>query len=448
MTEPPGLSPVHRIIETYSRAVEALGLGVPPLFVERWAVAVHQALSSRAREFHTHQHVLELVRDADAIETLAALYHDIVYVQVDLDVPTHYAELLGPLVERDRSIDHGWRLLPHCGEDPTARDVMAIFGCKPGQILTPFTGLNELASGLVAAKELEGVLTREQILAVLACIEASIPFRDGEAVQLRDRLTALGLSAEEIGVMVRRATRLSNNDVGNFADPDPARFLDNTWKLLPETNPSLHTPTTYSIRDYRVALMKMEGFLSKLPPERVFHTWGGEPSAQEHERRIAAAARNIDLAVRYMRCKLYSSSVVEALAYESGGDGPLPYFIGGTPDFPGATMKRLENFLPEPTPVRDDLLDPVMRQLLQGGRSTSSSFDIAPSPVADFLYVSLGEPRLIKGFTEAKTLWDNTISPRVFLSLQPREAMIAIAKACCEMAPTRAGALIELMKLL
>lgn len=448
MSDAPGLSPVHRIIECYSRAVEALGLGVPPLFIERWAVAVHQALSSRAREFHTHQHVLELVRDADAIETIAALYHDIVYVQVDLDVPTHYAELLRPLLERDPETDHGWRLLPHCGSDPTAKDVLHIFGCKPGQVLTPFTGLNELASGLVAAKELEGVLTREQILAVLACIEASIPFRDGEAVQLRDRLTALGLGAEEIGVMVRRATRLSNNDVGNFADPDPARFLDNTWKLLPETNPSLHTPTTYSVRDYRVALMKMEGFLSKLPPERVFHTWGGEPTQAEHQRRIDAAARNIDLAVRYMRCKLYSSTVVEALAYESGGDGPLPYFIGGTPEVGGPAMKRLEQFLPTPVSAPADQLDPVLRQLLQGGRTTSSSFDIAPSPVADFLYVSLGEPRLMKGFLESKTLWDQKISPRIFLSLQPRTEMLAIATACMEMAPTRSAAISELKKLL
>ncbi len=447
MPEELGLSPVHRIIETYSRAVEALGLGVPPLFIERWAVAVHQALSSRAREFHTHQHVLELVRDADAIETIAALYHDIVYVQVDLDVPTHYAELLRPLVARDTS-EHGWKLLPHCGTDPTAKDVLEVFGFTPGQVLTPFSGLNELASGLVAAKELEGVLTREQILAVVACIEASIPFRDGEAVALRDRLTTLGIRPEDIGVMVRRATRLSNNDVGNFADPDPARFLDNTWKLLPETNPSLHTPTTYSIRDYRVALMKMEGFLSKLPAERVFHTWGGEPSPEEHSKRIAAAANNIQLAVRYMRCKLYSSSVIEALASESGGDGPLPYFIGGNAETPGANMKRIEQFMPTPHVEREDLVDPILRQLLQGGRATNSSFDISPSPLADYLYVALGEARLMKGLQEARTMWDATISPRMFLSLQPREPMLIIAKATGEMAPTRAGALAELMKLL
>jgi hypothetical protein len=448
MAEEAGLSPVHRIISTYSRALEALGLGVPPLFVEKWGVAVHQALSSRAREFHTHQHVLELVRDADAIETLAALYHDIVYVQVDLDVPAHYAELLRPLVQRDDTTPNGWRLLPHCGDDPTARDVLHMFGCSPGQVLTPFTGLNELASGLVAAKELENVLTREQILAVLACIEASIPFRDGEAVQLRDRLLSLGMKPEEVGVMARRATRLSNNDVGNFADPDPARFLDNTWKLLPETNPSLHTPTTYTIKEYRVALMKMERFLATLPPERVFHTWGGEPSPAEHEKRIAAAALNISLAVRYMRAKLYSSTIIEALAIESGGDGPLPYFIGGTPDGSGVPMKRLENFLPELPHVRDDMQDVVLRKLLLGGRATASSFDIAPSPIADFLYVNLGEARLMKGFDEARAFWEGTTSARVFLALQPREGLSAIAHAVSEMAPTRAAAIAELMKLL
>ena len=149
-----------------------------------------------------------------------------------------------------------------------------------------------------------------------------------------------------------------------------------------------------------------------------------------------------------MRAKLYSSSVIEALASESGGDGPLPYFIGGTPDAPGAQMKRLEQFLPTPVAVRPDLLDPVLRQLLQGGRATSSSFDISPSPVADYLYVELGEARMMKGLLEARAMWDATISPRMFLSLQPRATMLAVAKAAGEMAPTRVAALNELMKLL
>jgi hypothetical protein len=104
--------------------------------------------------------------------------------------------------------------------------------------------------------------------------------------------------------------------------------------------------------------------------------------------------------------------------------------------------------MPTPETDREDLLDPVLRQLLQGGRATSSSFDITPSPLADYLYVVMGEARLMKGVQEARTMWDATISPRMFLTLQPREPMMVIAKAAGEMAPTRKSALMELMKLL
>ena len=436
-----GLSPVHRIIETFSNAVTALGLDVPPLFVERWAVSVHQALSSRAREFHTHQHVLDLVRGADAIETIAALYHDIVYVQVDLDVPTHYAQLLSPLLESDQSTQHGWKLLPHAGVDPTARDVLALFGRRPGEVLTPFTGLNELASGLVAAKELEGILSRTQNLAVMACIEASIPFRAHGQMHLESRLAALGVSPEDIGVMVRRATRLSNNDVGNFADPDPARFLDNTWKLLPETNPSLHTPTTYSIRDYRVALMKMEHFLGQLPAEKVFHAWGGEPSTETHRALVEAAARNIGIAVRYMRCKLYATSLVEALANESGGDAPLPYLIGGVQEVGGQKMRRIEDFFPAPVEQDGARRDPLLLRLLRFGRATPSFFDISPSPIAEYLYVSMGEDRMLEGAEQARRMWDHSVTGRQFLQQQPRAEVLAIARATAQMAPTRSAAI-------
>ena len=125
-----------------------------------------------------------------------------------------------------------------------------------------------------------------------------------------------------------------------------------------------------------------------------------------------------------------------------------PAFIGGTPEPGQPAMKRLELFLPEPVSAPEDQLDPLLRGLLMGGRATSSSFDIAPSPVADFLYVSMGEPRLMKGFQESKAYWEQKISPRIFLSLQPRDEMLAIATACMEMAPTRSKALEELKKLL
>lgn len=426
-------SPVHRIIDALFGAVQGLGLGVPSLFVEKWGVAIHQALSSRAREFHTHQHVLDLTVDADPIETIAALYHDIVYVQVDLGVPPHYNEILEPLISREKD---GWRILPHAAVDPTAKLVLDVFGHQAGQVLTPYNGLNELASGLVAAKEMEGVFSHEQQLALAACIEATIPFRPPEKLVLDARLAALGVQPSERTVMIRRATRLANNDVGNFAEKDPAAFLDNTWKLLPETNPTLHTPNTYTVHEYRVALLKMEGFLSSLAASRVFRMQAGEPSPEEHKRRVDAAARNIALAVRYMRCKLYSTAVVEALAVESGGDAPLDLFMGGVGEPNGARMRRIEQFLPElgtpPEPI-----DTVLQSLLDAGRLNASGFDMSPSPLASFLHMTLGERVMMENVARAREWWAGNSTARAFLDQQPVHTTSAIAQAGANITDTR-----------
>ncbi len=413
--------------------MQALGLGVPPLFVEKWGVAVHQALSSRAREFHTHQHVLDLIVSADPIETVAALYHDVVYVQVDLGVPPHYEAILEPLVSREKD---GWRILPHAGVDPTAKLVLDVFGLAPGQVLTAASGLNELASALVAAKELEGVFSHEQQLAMAACIEATIPFRPQERLQLDARLAALGVGEGLRVEMVRRAVRLANNDVGNFAESNPARFLDNTWKLLPETNPSLHTPNTYTVNEYRVALLKMEGFLSSLPAERVFREQLGEPALEVHRARVEATARNIALAVRYMRCKLYSTAVLEALSVESGGDAPIDLFMGGLGDASGERMRRIEQFLPPPRP-RPGTTEAVLQGLLEAGRLNASAFDLSPSPLASFLHLALGEAAMMEGLVLAREWWAGRSTARAFLEAQPAATTAAIARAGAHITDTR-----------
>ena len=443
MSETPCQSPVHLIIAELSRSVDALELGVPPLFIERWGVALHQALASRAREFHTHQHALDLCVGADPLETIAALYHDTVYVQVDLGLPEHFAGLLAPLIRKEPA---GWRVLPHAGVDLVARDVLAVFGRAPDEVLPPLAGLNELASAFVVVKEFEGLMTRPQLLALAAAIEGTIPFREDQGSALEGRLLRLGIPGPDAAEMVRRAVRLSNSDVGNFAHPDPSFFLDNTWKLLPETNPALHTASTYTVRDYRVALEKMEGFLAQLKPERVFRCWGGEPSAQEHARRVEVARSNIALAVRYLRCKLYSSALVEALASESGGDGPLEYFMGGIPEPGGAPVVRIESFLPPP--ARPQPGDPLLLRLLEGGRVTASSFDIAPSPIASYLCVALGEPAMMEGLTLARLWWGGERSARDFLEAQPRDVVFALAEAASHVAVTRSGALQALLQLM
>ena len=89
-----------------------------------------------------------------------------------------------------------------------------------------------------------------------ACIEQTIPFRAECVPKLHARVASLGFSGDKLEEITERAVRLGNRDVSNFSDNDAARFLDNTWKLLPESNPVLHSPLVYTISDYRRALRR------------------------------------------------------------------------------------------------------------------------------------------------------------------------------------------------
>ena len=423
-------SPVHEIVGALWRALHQLESPAEVGEIERWGFSVHAAMSAPGREFHNHDHVIEIASQGDPLEVIAALYHDAVYIQVDHGPPRSMK------AEMDRVLaatGDGWRVLEH---DVTS-DVLAVFGRKPGDVVTATTGLNELASALVASIQLERALDRDQRIAVAACIEQTIPFRVDPVSELKARLDALGVQDDSA---LRRAVRFGNRDVENFADNDAARFLDNTWKLLPESNPALHSPMVYTVRDYRVALQKMEGFLAQLPAERVFHAYADEPKPEVHARRIARATGNLELAVRYLRAKLYSIALVEAIAEETGGDVPLDYFMGGLKT--STENKRIEQFLPHLASRKD--LDPPLHRLLAEGRASESSFDTKASPLGVFLHETIGEGTMMKGVQAAKRWWAGGSTAAEFLTSQPPQPVAAIARAAANIIDTRRDRLFAL----
>jgi len=259
--------------------------------------------------------------------------------------------------------------------------------------------------------------------------------------ELRARLVKLGIDGKLLEEQVCRAVRLGNRDVDNFADNEPARFLDNTWKLLPESNPALHSPMVYTVRDYRIALQKMESFLAWLPADRVFHTWGDEPKPEVHARRVARTTGNLELAVRYLRAKLYSIGLVEAIAEVSGGDVPLDYFMGPKQAYRGS-LKRIEQFLPQLASAAD--LDPPLHRLLAEGRASESSFDTGPSPVGAFLHQTVGEAAVMKGVDMARRWWAGGGDPGDFLASQPGRPVAAIVRAAANIIDTRRDRLFAL----
>jgi hypothetical protein len=431
-------SPVHEIVNELWRALHELGSPAATGEIERWGFSIHAALSAAGREFHNHDHVIDLVVGSEPLEVIAALYHDAVYIQVDQGPPRSMRDELTSVLAQGAD---GWRVLPSAAA-PVTGDVLHVFGRRVGDVVTPTTGLNELSSALVAAIQLEQALSREQRVVLAACIEQTIPFRVDPVPGLYARLGELGLSGAALDDAIRSAVRVGNRDVENFAENDAARFLDNTWKLLPESNPALHSPMVYTVRDYRVALLKMESFLAWLPAERVFHSWDDEPRPEVHARRVARATGNLELAVRYLRAKLYSIGLVEAIAELTGGDVPVDYFMGGVKSVRRPEMKTIEQFLPALSDADD--LDPPLHRLLAEGRASESSFDTGPSPLGAFLHAAVGDRAMMQGVEAAKRWWAGAGDAAAFLAAQPRPPVAAIARAAANIIDTRRDRLFAL----
>ena len=443
---------VHRTIRLLQEALEQLEVHIPLGDLERIGVMVNRAMSAQERSFHTPEHIFDLVEPDNPHMTLAALFHDIVYYQVDQGFTNEIKEIIDPYI----NISNGTITLNE-KIDPSDRAFFgcaAIFGFSPGEQLSAFSGLNEFLSALVMDVEFEGKISDRDLLITTASIEATIPFRGKNKEGLwppdilKNRIDrtnetfSLGLKEEEIDHAVTTAVTFANRDVRNFAEDDVGRFLDNTWKLLPETNPSLRMSGQYSIVNYRIALQKMEGFLGFLDPEAIFCRYKGVPSPEECEAIVRLARRNVDVATDYLGIKLLTAAILEALAELTGGDTPVSFFMGDIK----AQEKggRIEHFLPNPPDKSTADTDETLYNLLAYGRASSSSFDLQNSPLSLFIYSSLGSADYSERLRSAKKMFSGEMSHRAFLDEFPRGLISSVAHACGEMAFTRKESLANL----
>ncbi len=436
---------IHRSIHLLASALEDLGAQAPLQETERIAIMINEAMTAGARSFHTPEHVFALVDHGNPHTTLAALFHDLVYHQVDQGFIPQIEEAVRSGIETQ---DGQIRLrASEAGHDRALSICRGIFGFHPGQALSPFGGMNEFLSALVMHRKLSGLLREKDLVPATACIEATIPFRkpdaDGHspADLLEERLRrtsqemALGLSRKTIEQTVQWAVTFANRDVANFSEEEVTRFLDNTWRLLPETNPSLRTQGVYSIKSYRVALQKMNGFLRGLDPATIFAQYRGAPPDGEYREMVARGQRNITTAREYLGIKLLTAAVLEALAEISGGDTPISLFMGDI----GAQTKgnRLEDYLPQFEPPPGTRLDGTLRELLANGRASASSFDLQNSPLSLYVYLHLGSDGFHDLLESAQTMFAGARAPREFLDSLPGEMVAAVADGCAQMAFTR-----------
>ncbi len=439
---------IQQTIALFRAAFAGLSVDIEPADLEDLAVLVYEAMTVNARSFHTIEHVFTLSDASNPIQAVAALFHDVVYYEVDQGFTARVYAILAPYIRRA----NGAICLNDTifSSDTTARITLKVFGFLPGQMLPPFKGQNEFLSALLMGKLLENIVSVKDLVKVLVCIEATIPFRSVDSkgrspaevlhhrlVQINDEIN-LGIPSGEMQAAIKNAVLFSNKDVQNFSESDTGRFLDSTWKLLPEFNPSLRLLGIYSTRSYRQSLEKMEAFLQQLNPDTIFYRYAGIPSAGTYELMRALASRNITTARQYLGIKLLSATILEALADITGGDVPVALFMGGIEgEVRKGQSRQWDDFLPDiPTP-------PVVREsstlfgLLAYGRASSSSFDLQHSPLSLFLYKTLGWENTWSLLEFARKYCEGTIDAWSFLDTVPADVMSAITSACAEMATTR-----------
>lgn len=454
------MATINRFIYLFAGAFEAMRASVPIHEVERLAMIVHSAMENRRRSYHTSSHAFDMCEGLNPRQVLATLFHDAVYYQLDGDFPLKTVDLLTPVVRKD----HGALILQEIGQDDAALQLCAeMFGLVPGQTLPLFGGMNEFLSAVVAVRMLQPHLPMRELVAIVACIEATIPFRGLDA-QGRDMPRALAervrrqvhklakqMPGENIELHVaeilKDAGKVAKRDVAGFAEPNPAKFLSGTWLLIEESNAPLAAGSgVYTLQDYRGALARMEKFLGGLNPENVFHPFDNFLGEAAYAELRAAARKNITFACDYLGAKITSIAIIEALALETGGNGPASMFLGDIHSADGGRPNRLEDFLP--SPPKSAPIDYVLLGVLEKGRSQESRYDLTASPLTAFMYRSLGHEGTKHAYVQAKRMFAGELPAHGFLQSLDREMVEAVIDACAMIAISRRQSLQELKAVL
>lgn len=410
----------NAIQQKLQAALVALGASADPAMVNEISTLIFEGMTGTWRFYHTPEHILDMAQSEDPIITLAALFHDLVYVQIDGSIYFNLVPYLSLLVKQDGD-DLVLRDRTHLPPDPNLDIVLAIFGLKTSPSPLPTRGQNEFLSAVVAAKILEPLLPLPTIAQVITCIEATVPFRSSFH-ELQQRFAevnesfSLGFSASAVTETLEKAVSLSNLDLLGFASESSSYFLANTWQLLPEMNKPLGREVAYTIKDYRKALQGQDKFFDFLKPELIFHQFNQVPDAETHAHQLAMAAQNIEVARLYLKAKLVTVGILEALMSQYSLEPQMAIIMGDLPR-PGFQTVRLTDFLPklgQPVEPQTDL-ETIALEILKEGRLRETTYDLSNSPLSSFVVERIGFAGVLDCSQHAQPFFDQTLTPEDFL---------------------------------
>lgn len=438
---------IQRLINVIEDALQQLGALYSLNYVEQLSILVHEAMTAPNRKFHSMEHIFDVMADEkNSYHVLAAIFHDIVYYNVDGGFTEQIDQTLKPYVEFE--VEQFFIRKKALVKDDVYSLVNNVFGYKAGQPLLPFNGMNEYLSSLVAAKMLIPVIGVKNTMPIVACIEASIPFRkpneDGKSCfhLLEERIYKLNQTKkwnytnEQIDSILEISLNFANHDVMGFSDKQSAHFLDNTWKLLPESNPTLLTNKVYTIKKYRQALEKMEHFFNQIDPALIFHSYKNSPSVSEFERMQNQAKYNVAMGRLYLAGRLLSTSILEALSEVSGGDAPVVMFLGSNAKGNFESKHEFNALIRQAKVFLAEDVDSNVLSLFEF-ESNGSILDFRKTPLAGFVYKNLGTKKMLELILLAKKMFRAEVSAEQFLKYLGPQIVGPIANACACMISTR-----------
>lgn len=438
----------QRLRQALREALRRLGSQAEAEQVEALATLIEQAMGEPHRRYHTLDHVLGFVEEHQPFQTLAGLFHDLVYYSVDARLPPALVPLLAPYLRQEQG---RFSIAVDAPPHRFFELALEVFGLARGVPLSEEEGMNEFLSALAMNVCLARLLSERHLVVLDVCIEATIPFRSG-APHGRDRFTileerlwnanrrwGLGLSEAEVQESMRSAVRVANRDVAGFSDQPVGEFLATSWRLLVESHVALQQPFSGTVRQYRYALQDMESFFASLQAEQVFHRYADDPPLEEHERRLAGARRNIAAGREYFRRRLLLQALFEALALESGGDLPLATFLGDESQggreveilapVGAATVDREALPWEDVNPTTDPDFPPLERRLL---------------PLLRYLRGALTPEAYERAWQAAQAMFAGSLSPQGFLQAVDAAVVGALVQTCAALCPQRREELVRI----
>jgi hypothetical protein len=437
-----------------NNALTKLGFTVTQHKICEISELITMVMTQKSRYFHNFKHILMVSNTGDPLITLAGLFHDLVYLQVDGKIPFNLTPYLTPFLEENN--DNLFIKQHLIYQDKSFEVVISIFGLNLGKNLSQFNGRNEFLSALVAAKILDDFLPLSFIAQIVTLIELTIPFRqvNGEItpiiLQLKKRLKTvnnqfnLDLKNTEIITTITQAVKLANLDVSGFASLDLMEFINNTWLLLPETNHPLRETNKYTIKEYRIALANTLEFINYLSPEFIFHYYNNEPSEDIFKTLINRAEYNLTITRLYLGVKLVSISFLEALCCRFYPDISLSFLLGICDNIKSQHLSIIK-FLPLFSVYKP--IQQIEKQtllLLELEYEHNFEYKLKDSLFSIFILKYLTFSEIIKYQSQCYLFFDNKINNEEFLQLFPPYLITIISEAIAKLLEEKQKAVITI----